>query len=54
MQTSANTETIICQSICDDSVISIVPPHAVYGNLTGGTVVQLNTVVLGGENGLNA
>lgn len=51
---SANTETIICQSICDSSVISIVPPHPVYTNLRGKAVIQLNMISLGGENGLNS
>jgi len=56
-ETSANTQTIICQEICDDplnTVVQITPPNPVYGDLTGGTVTQLNMVVLGGTNGLNA
>jgi len=55
-ETSANTETIICQEICGDplnTVVQVTPPHPVYGDLTGGTVTQLNMVVLGGPNGLN-
>jgi hypothetical protein len=57
-QTSANTEVIICQTICTtggtgSDVVSIKPPHPVYSDLTGGTVVQLNMVTLGGPTGLN-
>jgi len=56
-QTSANTEVTICEQICDGSggttVVSVTPPHPVYSDLTGGTVVQLNMVTLGGPNGLN-
>jgi hypothetical protein len=56
-QTSANTEVTICEQICDGSggttVVSVIPPHPVYSDLTGGTVVQLNMVTLGGPNGLN-
>jgi hypothetical protein len=57
-QTSANTEVIICQEVCStgatgSSVVSIKPPHPVYSDLTGGTVVQLNMVTLGGPTGLN-
>ena len=57
-QTSANTESIICQEVCGTgstkNVIQITPPHPVYSDLTGGTVTQLNMIVLGGRNGLNA
>lgn len=55
--TSANTEVIICQQICTTSgttVASVIPPHPVWSDLTGGTVTQLNMVVLGGPNGLNS
>jgi hypothetical protein len=51
---SAGTESIICQAICDQSVISINPPHPVWTNGYGKEVVQLNMVVLGGPNGLNS
>jgi hypothetical protein len=56
-ETSANTQTVICQEICVGSgttVTQIIPPNPVYGDLTGGTVTQLNMVVLGGTNGLNS
>jgi len=55
-ETSANTQTIICEEICSGTtttVMQITPPNPVYGDLTGGTVTQLNMVVLGGPNGLN-
>jgi hypothetical protein len=52
-QVSANTEVTICESLCDGSVEVLTPPHPVYSDLTGGTVVQLNMVTLGGPNGLN-
>ena len=50
---SANTEVTICVELCDQSVVSVTPPHPVWSDLTGGTVTQLNMVVLGGPNGLN-
>jgi hypothetical protein len=57
-QVSANTETTFCEQICDGSggttVVEVTPPHPTYSDLTGGTVVQLNMVVLGGPNGLNS
>ena len=37
-----------------NTVVQIIPPNPVYSDLTGGTVTQLNMVVLGGPNGLNA
>jgi hypothetical protein len=49
---SSNTETTICQEICDNSVITIIPPHPTYTNSAGREVVQMNAVLIGG-NGLN-
>ena len=49
---SSNTETTICQEICDNSVITINPPHPTYTNSAGREVVQMNAVLIGG-NGLN-
>jgi hypothetical protein len=49
---SSNTETTICQEICDNSVITIIPPHPTYTNSAGKEVVQMNAVLIGG-NGLN-
>lgn len=57
-QTSANTENTICEQICDGSggttVVTIKPPHPTYSSLSGGTVVQLNMITLGGPTGLNS
>ena len=50
--TSANTESIICYYDCNDEVKQFKTPHPVYGDMTGGTVTQLNMVQLGGQNGL--
>lgn len=51
---SANTEYKMCVSDCSGSTITVDTPHATYTNERGKAVVQMNTVVLGGENGLNA
>jgi hypothetical protein len=54
-QTSANTEVTVCQQICTTTgttVVSVSVPHPTYSNLTGGTIVQLNLVQMGGLNGL--
>jgi hypothetical protein len=55
---SANTETIICQEVCDLSggttTVSITPPHPVWTDGYGTPVTQLNMVVIGGVNGLNS
>ena len=50
--TSANTETIIC-GVCSGETITLYPPHAEYSDAQNNIVIQMNTVVLGGENGLN-
>jgi hypothetical protein len=49
---SANTESTICQEVCDNSVITIIPLHPIYINSAGQEVVQMNAVLIGG-NGLN-
>lgn len=49
---SANTETELCV-VCSGVTSTVIPPHAVYSNAQGKEVVQLNTVALGGPNGLN-
>ena len=51
--TSANTETILCEE-CNNTVTPVTPPHPVYGDLTGGTVTQMNMITLGGMFGLNS
>jgi len=50
---SANTESTICQEVCDNSVITIIPLHPTYINSAGREVVQMNAVLIGG-NGLNS
>jgi hypothetical protein len=50
---SANTESTICQEVCDNSVITIIPLHPTYTNSAGREVVQMNAVLIGG-NGLNS
>ena len=49
---SANTEYVICD-VCSGQTVTLDTPHAVYSNAQGVDVVQLNTVVLGGPNGVN-
>jgi hypothetical protein len=51
---SAGTPTEICQELCDQSVVSVAPPHPVWTNLGGKAVVELNMVALGGPFGLNS
>jgi len=50
---SANTESTVCQEVCDNSVITIIPLHPTYTNSAGREVVQMNAVLIGG-NGLNS
>lgn len=50
---SANTESTVCVNDgCAGTPYTVKPPHPVYGDLTGGTVTQLNMIELGGQNGL--
>ena len=51
---SAGVESIICIS-CDDvySVTATTVPHAIYLNNQGRAISQINTVAIGGFNGLN-
>jgi hypothetical protein len=52
---SANTETFICVPDCEFTESTPVsPPHPVWTDGYGTAVTQLNMVVLGGPNGLNA
>ena len=53
---SAGTESKICEQCYDGSTVTtftINPPHPKWTNLTGGTVVLLDAVALGGMFGLN-
>lgn len=54
METSANTEYNLCIVDCNNDAVTVIPPHPVYSDLTGGTVTQLNMITLGGTNGLNS
>lgn len=49
---SANTEYNLC-FVCSGQTYTVSPPHATYSDKNGNGIVQLNTIVLGGENGLN-
>jgi hypothetical protein len=50
--TSANTEVLIC-SVCSGNTFTVEPPHAVWTDGQNKPIIQMNTVVLGGVNGLN-
>jgi hypothetical protein len=50
--TSANTETVICE-VCSGTTVILTPPHAEYSDSQNNIVIQMNTVALGGANGLN-
>lgn len=54
---SANTESILCIDVCTptgSTVVSVQPPHPVWTDNYGVAVTQLNSVTLGGPNGLNS
>jgi YVTN family beta-propeller protein len=52
---SANTENFICIPDCEfTGSTAVAPPHPVWTDGYGREVTQLNMVVLGGPNGLNA
>ena len=48
---SSNTEYFMCL-VCSGETSSISVPHAIYSDGSGRDVIQLNTVALGGPNGL--
>jgi hypothetical protein len=50
---SAGTEYNICVLDCSGNTISISPPHPTYTNEFGKAVIQLDSIELGGYNGLN-
>lgn len=45
--------TDICQALCSGNTISITPLHGTFSNGQNKPIVQMNTVLLGG-NGLNS
>ena len=46
-------ECVVCYELTGNTVTSVEPPHAVWTNNQGFSVVQMNSVQLGGMNGLN-
>jgi hypothetical protein len=50
---NAGVEVDICVELCDQSVVSVTPPHPEWTDGYGTQVTQLNMVTLGGPNGLN-
>jgi uncharacterized delta-60 repeat protein len=56
---SANTQTYICNYCCDcgassETITQIVPPHPIWSDGYGLQVAQMNMVLIGSGNGLNA
>jgi hypothetical protein len=47
-------ECVVCYELTGNTVTSVEPPHAVWTNNQGFAVVQMNSVQLGGMNGLNS
>ena len=50
---SANTESIVCEE-CSGNTFTVIPPHAIWTDAQNKSVIQLNTITLGGMNGLNS
>jgi hypothetical protein len=51
---SAGTEYFMCEWCPDSTPTAEAVPHAVYSNAQGRSVIQENSVALGGFNGLNS
>jgi hypothetical protein len=52
---SANTESLVCVETCTGGTFTqIVPPHPVWTDGLGNTIIQMNAITLGGPDGLNA
>lgn len=49
----AGNEITVCVELCDQSVVSVTPPHPVWTDGYGTQVTQLDMITLGGPNGLN-
>jgi hypothetical protein len=47
-------ECVVCYELSGNTVTSVEAPHAVWTNNQGYAVVQVNSVQLGGMNGLNS
>lgn len=50
---NAGVEVNICVELCDQTVVSVTPPHPVWSDGYGTEVTQLGMITLGGPNGLN-
>jgi len=50
---NAGIEVTVCVELCDQSVVSVTPPHPVWTDGYGTQVTQLDMITLGGPNGLN-
>jgi hypothetical protein len=50
---SANTDYNVCVE-CSGNTFTVEVPHPVWTNNQNESVIQLNMVTLGGENGLNS
>ena len=50
---NAGIEVTVCVELCDQSVVSVTPPHPVWTDGFGTEVTQLDMITLGGPNGLN-
>jgi hypothetical protein len=50
---NSGIEVTVCVELCDQSVVSVTPPHPVWTDGFGTEVTQLDMITLGGPNGLN-
>jgi hypothetical protein len=50
---NSGVEVTVCVELCDQSVVSVTPPHPVWTDGFGTEVTQLGMITLGGPNGLN-
>ena len=50
---NSGVEVTVCVELCDQSVVSVTPPHPVWTDGFGTEVTQLDMITLGGPNGLN-
>jgi len=55
---SSGTQSFICKVCCTcttgETVTEVIVPHANYSNGQNDVVIQLNTIAIGGFNGLNS
>jgi hypothetical protein len=50
---NSGVEVTVCVELCDQSVVSVIPPHPEWTDGYGTQVTQLNMITIGGPNGLN-